>query len=234
MSKINTINLEENLGYIFQDKNLLKRALTHSSYVTEHNLPRTMCNERLEFLGDSVLETVIREELYIRFPDEEEGYMTKLKSDIVRCQTLAAVARKINVGKFLFLGKGEVKAGSNDRDSILEDAVEAIIGAVFLEAGFYRAKSVVLKIFEEVIEDGVQGKLNNDYKSEIQRIIQRDGSHKIQYNTIEEYGLSHDKTFVVELCVDDERWSTGKGKTKKAAENLAAKDAIEKCSLKLL
>lgn len=225
------MKLEEDLGYIFKDENMLKRALTHSSYITEHNLPRTMCNERLEFLGDSVLETVIRDELCRRFPDEEEGYMTKLKSDIVRCQTLAIVARKINVGEYLFLGKGEVKAGSNDRDSILEDALEAIIGAVFVEAGFYKAKDVVLKIFEEAIEEGIKGNLNNDYKSEIQRLIQKDGTHKIQYNTIDEYGLSHDKTFIVELCVDGDRLATGKGKTKKAAENLAAKDAIKKYSM---
>ena len=228
MSRIVMIKLEENIGYTFKDERLLKIALTHSSYVTEHNLPRTMCNERLEFLGDSVLETVIRNELCKRFPTEEEGYMTKLKSDIVRCQTLAAVARKIKVGECLFLGKGEMKAGSNDRDSILEDAVEAIIGAVFVEAGFYKAQEVILRIFQESIEEGIKGNLNNDYKSEIQRLIQKDGTHKIQYNTIDEYGMSHDKTFIVELCVDGKRLATGEGKTKKSAENLAAKEAIKK------
>ena len=220
-------DFENNIDYSFNDVELLKKALTHSSYVTEHGLARTMCNERLEFLGDSVLEMIIREELFRRFPEEEEGFMTKLKSDIVRCQTLAQVARKINVGDNLYLGKGEIKAGSNDRDSILENAVEAIIGAVFLDGGFEQAKKVTLNIFDEVIEEGIQGKLNNDYKSEIQRIIQKDGIHKIQYNIIDEYGLSHDKTFVVELCVDGNRLSTGTGKTKKSAENFAAKEAVE-------
>lgn len=220
-------DFENNIDYSFKDGELLKKALTHSSYVTEHGLARTMCNERLEFLGDSVLEMIIREELFRRFPEEEEGFMTKLKSDIVRCQTLAQVARKINVGDNLYLGKGEIKAGSNDRDSILENAVEAIIGAVFLDGGFEQAKKVTLNIFDEVIEEGIQGKLNNDYKSEIQRIIQKDGIHKIQYNIIDEYGLSHDKTFVVELCVDGNRLSTGTGKTKKSAENFAAKEAVE-------
>ena len=228
MSTNNMMNLEKNIKYAFNDGELLKIALTHSSYVTEHNLPRTMCNERLEFLGDSVLETIVREELCRRFPKEEEGFMTKLKSDIVRCQTLALVARKINLGDYLFLGKGEVKAGSFDRDSILEDAIEAVIGAVFLDGGFYEAKKVVLYIFDDVIEEGIKGKLNNDYKSEIQRIIQKDGTHKIQYNTIDEYGLSHDKTFVVELCVDGRKLAQGIGKTKKSAENMAAKEAINK------
>ena len=220
-------DFEENIEYSFKNKELLRKAFTHSSYVTEHGLARTMCNERLEFLGDSVLEMIIREELCRRFPEEEEGFMTKLKSDIVRCQTLAEVARKIHVGERLYLGKGEIKAGSNDRDSILENAVEAIIGAVFLDGGFEEAKRVTLHIFKDFIEEGIQGKLNNDYKSEIQRIIQRNGVHKIQYNIIDEYGLSHDKTFIVELCVDGKRLATGKGKTKKSAENLAAKDAVE-------
>ena len=220
--------LEENLGYEFRDKSLLKSAVSHSSYVTEHNIPRNMCNERLEFLGDSVLETIVRSELCRRFPEEEEGYMTKLKSDIVRCKTLAMVARKLNVGEYLLLGKGEIKAKSYHRDSILENALEAIIGAIFIDGGFYKAQSVVLKIFDQVFDEAIKGNLNTDYKSEIQRRIQKDGTHNIQYKTIDEYGLSHDKTFIVELSVDGKKLARGKGKTKKSAENLAAKEAMDK------
>lgn len=221
--------LEKRLNYTFRDIKLLETALTHSSYTGEKNLPRTECNERLEFLGDTVLETIIREEIFRRFPEAEEGFMTKVKSDIVRSHTLADVGRKLELGNFMKLGKGEAKSGSGNRDSILENAVEAVIGAVFLEAGYEEARGVVLRIMSDVIDRGARGELDEDYKSVLQRIVQSSRNHsKVKYCIVEESGRSHDRTFVVEVRIDDDVYGCGEGKSKKQAENRAAKQALEK------
>lgn len=218
--------LENKIDYIFNDSELLKIALTHRSYTKEVGLPRELCNERLEFLGDAVLETIVCEQLYTRVPKAEEGKMTKIKSNVVRTESLAEIARGLNLGDYLILGYGEKNVGGNDKEGILADAMESIIAAVFIDSDFYTAKKVVLNLFEEQIEKGIAGLLANDYKSVFQEIVQSQGSHKIEYMVTREEGKSHDKTFYVDLKLDGKVVGSGVGKSKKKAENEAAQIAV--------
>lgn len=218
--------LENKIDYIFNDSELLKIALTHRSYTKEVGLPRELCNERLEFLGDAVLETIVCEQLYTRVPKAEEGKMTKIKSNVVRTESLAEIARGLNLGDYLILGYGEKNVGGNDKEGILADAMESIIAAVFIDSDFYTAKKVVLNLFEEQIEKGIAGLLANDYKSDFQEIVQSQGSHKIEYMVTREEGKSHDKTFYVDLKLDGKVVGSGVGKSKKKAENEAAQIAV--------
>lgn len=218
--------LENKIDYIFNDSELLKIALTHRSYTKEVGLPRELCNERLEFLGDAVLETIVCEQLYTRVPKAEEGKMTKIKSNVVRTESLAEIARGLNLGDYLILGYGEKNVGGNDKEGILADAMESIIAAVFIDSNFYTAKKVVLNLFEEQIEKGIAGLLANDYKSVFQEIVQSQGSHKIEYMVTREEGKSHDKTFYVDLKLDGKVVGSGVGKSKKKAENEAAQIAV--------
>lgn len=218
--------LENKINYIFNNSELLKIALTHRSYTKEMGLPRELCNERLEFLGDAVLETIICEQLYLRVPKAEEGKMTKIKSNVVRTESLAEIARKLNLGEYLILGYGEKNVGGNDKEGILADAMESIIAAVFIDSDFYTAKKVVLNLFDEQIEKGIAGLLANDYKSVFQEIVQSQGSHKIEYMVTREEGKSHDKTFYVDLKLDGKVVGSGVGKSKKKAENEAAQIAV--------
>lgn len=218
--------LENKINYIFNDSELLKIALTHRSYTKEVGLPRELCNERLEFLGDAVLETIVCEQLYTRVPKAEEGKMTKIKSNVVRTESLAEIARGLNLGDYLILGYGEKSVGGCDKEGILADAMESIIAAVFIDSDFYTAKKVVLNLFEEQIEKGIAGLLANDYKSVFQEIVQSQGSHKIEYMVTREEGKSHDKTFYVDLKLDGKVVGSGVGKSKKKAENEAAQIAV--------
>lgn len=218
--------LESKLQYKFNNINLLETALTHSSYTKEHLIPREKCNERLEFLGDAVLETVICEQLYFRVPNAQEGMMTKIKSNIVRTPSLATVARSIDLGQYLILGHGEELVGGENKERILANAMESVIAAVYVDGGFKNAKNVVLSLFEEQIVKGLLGKLANDFKSEFQELVQSTGVHKIKYEVIREEGKSHEKTFFVNLNLDDKVVGSGSGRSKKIAENEAAKEAV--------
>ncbi len=219
--------LEKAIGYSFKNKDILKTALTHSSYIKEKNMPRTMCNERLEFLGDAVLGAVISDYLYNELPEEREGGLTKIKTDLVRANSLAQFGRSIDIGSYLLLGNGEITTKGYDKESILENAVEAIIGAVFVESGYKQTSEVVINMLEDQIEKAMQGEVNIDYKTTVQEIIQSKGNYKIEYQVVGEKGKSHDKTFYVELKIDDVTVGKGTGKSKKTAENQAAKIAIK-------
>lgn len=219
-------SLEETLGYNFEKRELLEQALTHSSYTRENNLPRAKCNERVEFLGDAFFDAIVGEELYIRLPDKKEGYLTKYRALIVCESSLAEAARAIQLGQYLKLGKGEEGTGGRDRESVIANAMEAMIGAVYLDGGYDAAKEFVMKYFEKRINDAVDGKLHNDYKSEFQEKAQRHGSVHIQYALVDEEGPDHDKTFYVKLLVNNQVQGEGSGKSKKEAEQNAAKDAI--------
>ena len=220
--------LEETIKYRFKDISLLEKALTHSSYTREKELPRTMCSERLEFLGDAAIETIICEKLFQMCPEEREGELTKLKSNIVCSESLAHIARKIQLGKYLRLGNGEIKSGGEDKNRILEDAMEALAGAVFCDGGYEVAKSVLLPLFEMQIDRALAGELDNNYKSAFQEIVQRHGSADICYEVVGEEGQSHDKIFAVQLLLNGKAIGQGTGKSKKEAENNAARDAITK------
>lgn len=220
-------DLQSKINYKFNNIELLKTALTHRSYTKEQALPRELCNERLEFLGDAVLETIICAQLYTRVPKAEEGKMTKIKSNIVRTESLAEIARGLGIGQYLILGNGEQTVGGNNKDGILADAMESIIAAVFVDSDFSTAEKVVLGLFEEQIKKGIAGLLANDYKSQFQEIVQSTGLHRIEYVVTREEGKSHDKTFYVDLKLDGKVLGSGVGKSKKKAENEAAKRAVE-------
>ena len=214
------------IGYQFQNKNLLRQALTHSSYANEKHMHRLSDNERLEFLGDAVLEIISSEYLFNTYQDKPEGDLTKLRASIVCEPTLALCTKEMNLGKYLYLGKGEDMTGGRTRKSILSDALEAVIGAIYLDGGFASAKEFIHKF---ILKDIEHKKLFYDSKTILQEIVQSDYKGKeIEYVLTGEIGPDHDKKFVVSLVVGDKTLGEGTGRTKKAAEQEAAYRAIIK------
>lgn len=214
--------LEEKISYHFQDKHLLAQALTHSSYANEHRLDHNHCNERLEFLGDAVLEIVTSDFLYHKYTEKPEGDLTKIRASIVCEPTLAYCAEAINLGSYLFLGKGEDATGGRNRNSVVSDAMEAVIGAIYLDGGFASAKEYIHRF---ILNDIEHKQLFYDSKTILQELIQ--GRHEqLSYELIDESGPDHDKQFTVAVLVDGERVSEGEGHTKKAAEQQAAYQAL--------
>ncbi len=211
-----TRKLEFRLGYHFENRFILKEALTHSSVGESFN------NERLEYLGDAVLELSISEYLY-HLGHLSEGEMTRLRASIVCSESLSRAANAIHLGDYLVMGKGEDVTGGRKRRSNLENAFEALIGAVFLDSDFQTAKNVTLKVLSENIELAVAGKLVNDYKTKLQEQIQQHGESVIEYVLESATGPEHDKTFLVSLYINHQRKTKGSGKTKKEAEQNAAK-----------
>lgn len=216
---------EEIIGYQFQNKNFIRQALSHSSYANEMRLSKLANNERLEFLGDAVLELMSSEYIYESNSEMYEGEMTKLRASLVCEPTLAMCAREIHLGEYILLGKGEIATGGANRDSILSDAFEAVIGAIYLDGGFTNAKEFVMKF---VLNDIDSKKLFFDSKTILQEIIQADYKEPLQYKLVGESGPDHDKMFTVAAIVDGKELSQGTGKTKKAAEQAAAYQAILK------
>lgn len=220
--------LEEKLGYRFADTGLLRNAVTHSSYVREH-ARAGQSNERLEFLGDAFFDAIIGEELYRIFPHEEEGFLSRTRASLVCERSLANEARKLGLGRYILLGKGEDRSGGRERESILADTMEAIIGAVYLDGGFEAARAMVLGLFSGSIEDARHGKfIIVDYKTTLQEKLQDRGNVRIRYVLLKESGPDHDKTFQVQLEVNGRAMARGTGKSKKQAEQQAAKAMLEK------
>lgn len=217
-------NLEEKIKYTFKDKTLLTEALTHSSYANERqNAGR--CNERMEFLGDAVLSIVSAEYLYEKFPNMPEGKLSKLRSSLVCTQSLSGFAREINLGRYLLLGKGETASGGADRDSILENAFEALIAAIYLDGGMEPAKKHILKFLSREIE--TQHISFIDYKSALQEIVQQNPDEVLNYVLVGESGPDHDKRFEAEVHLNSNIIGKGIGRTKKQAEQEAAKEALK-------
>ena len=220
--------LENKLGYRFKDISLLETALTHSSYTREKNSGLS-CNERLEFLGDAFFDAIIGEELYKSFPDQEEGFLSRIRATIVCEKSLSMKATQIGLGEYLMLGKGEEKTGGRNKISLLADAMEAIIGAVYLDGGFEEVKKLVLGIFADVIEDARHGKyIVTDYKTALQELLQSEGAVSIKYRLAGESGPDHNKTFRVDLMIDGKYEAEGTGKTIKQAEQNAAEAALKR------
>ena len=217
--------LEKRIGYHFQNPELLEKALRHSSYANEHKMNRIECNERLEFLGDAVLELVSSEHLFAQFPQMPEGELTRLRASLVCEPTLAFCTRAIDLGKYLYLGKGEDLTGGRNRKSILSDALEAVIGAIFLDGGFANAKEFVLKY---ILTDIEHKQLFYDSKTILQEIVQAGYNEELNYQLIREEGPDHDKRFVVEARIGEKSIGEGMGHTKKAAEQEAAYQALLK------
>lgn len=213
--------LQKTIGYTFRDKNLLRLALTHSSYANERGLKKTEYNERIEFLGDAVLELASSEFIYRNNPELQEGSMTMLRAKLVCEESLAMSARTINLGDYLLLGKGEILSHGNERSSILCDAFEAVIGAIYLDGGFEKAYEF---ISEYVLTEYDNRKYMIDSKTTLQEMVQSRYGVGVTYGVVEESGPEHDKHFRVAAYIGDRRMETGDGNSKKSA----AKDAAYK------
>ena len=220
--------LETSLDYSFRDPGLLETALTHSSYKRE-NIGVKEDNERLEFIGDAVLDSIIGMELYSTLINKPEGTLTKLRSLIVCERSLARLGRSIRLNEELKLGTGERHTGGENKDSIIADAVEAVIGAMFVDSGYDAARDRVIRLFDPIIQDALSGKLFEDYKSEFQEEIQKIiNVPSITYVTDREEGPDHMKTFHVHVEVNGKKMGSGSGRSKKEAGQNAAKEALDK------
>lgn len=217
--------LEQRIGYQFRDKALLKQALTHSSFTNEQKINKAKNYERLEFLGDAVLELVSSEFLFMKQPDVPEGELTKQRASIVCEPSLAFCARDLELGKFILLGKGEESTGGRNRDSITSDAMEAVIGAIYLDGGMKPAKAFIYRFILSDLEDK---QLFYDSKSNLQELIQGKLKRGLEYELLEESGPEHNKTFRVAVRMDEDVLGEGQGRTKKAAEQQAAYRALLK------
>ena len=222
---MNSVELEQKIKYEFKNKELLKKALTHTSYAYEHNVES---NEKLEFLGDSILQFVSSEHLYLNFPKLKEGEMTKTRAAVVCENSLYKIAKELDFGKFLYLGKSELATGGNDRPAILADSVEAVIAAIFMDGGIEPAKKFILGNLSEEVEIASKNVGQKDFKTVLQEKLQVNGDVKIEYIIISEKGPDHDKTFEAEVRCNNRKLATGTGKTKKQAEMKAAEKALEK------
>ena len=206
----NLKKLEQTIGYQFTAKSLLEQAMTHSSYANEKHLGKLGCNERLEFLGDAVLELISSDFLYKKFRNNQEGELTKKRASMVCEKSLAYCAREFGLPEFILLGRGEEMMGGRKRDSIVSDALESLIGAMYLDGGFEPAQAFVMKFSKTVLQE----------------MVQEGGNHPVEYRLLKEEGPDHSKSFTVEALINGKSMGTGTGHTKKAAEQAAALEAI--------
>lgn len=215
--------LEKKIGYAFRDKGILKRAMTHSSYLNEHRRERLECNERLEFLGDAVLELTVSETLYRKYPKKPEGELTRLRASIVCEPTLASCAKEIDLGEYLLLGNGEETGGGRGRASVTSDAMEALIGAIYMDGGFASAKEFIHTF---VLTDLEHKQLFYDSKTILQEMVQGKSKEVLSYQLTKEDGPDHNKYYEVNALLGTRVIGSGSGRTKKAAEMEAAYHAI--------
>lgn len=216
--------VEKEIGYCFKDKSLLLEAITHSSYVNEMRINKRSDYERLEFLGDSVLELISSEFLYEKYPEVPEGGLSKKRASMVCEPSLAICARNMNFGKYIFFGKGEELAGGREKESILSDVVEAVLGGIYLDSGLEAAKEYVyVNILSSLQED----ELFVDSKSALQELVSQGIGGSLEYEIVEESGPEHDKLFTMSVSLDGNELARGSGHTKKSAQQKAAKEAIK-------
>lgn len=227
---MNIEKLEFKIGYKFKDKKYADMAITHKSYAYDiKKQGLDAYNERVEFLGDAILEYIISKELYNRLPNEKEGILTKRRARIVCEASLCSVIKKYNIEDCLKVGKCEQKIKNSKKDAMLADMFEAILGAIYLDAGFEIAEKVCLKMLKETIEDEINNITENkDYKTRLQEEVQKGKNKLIEYKLVGEEGPAHDKTFYIEVYVNNDKIGEGNGKSKKEAEQQAAKEALEK------
>ena len=217
------------IGIKFNEPKLLVTALTHSSYANQHR--EEEYNERFEFLGDSILQLTITEYLFLNFKDKSEGELTKIRSLIVCENSLYEIGKSLDLGNHLRMSKGEELTGGRERISLIADAVEALIAAIYLDGGYEIARDIALELLSKEIDQTLKGhNVNEDYKTKLQEILQRNGNVKIEYVLLKEYGPEHDKTFEVEVLFNGKKIGEGIGKSKKQAEQNCAKQAIEQLS----
>ena len=217
----------EKIGYTFQNPVLFQKAMTHSSYANEQRARRLQHNERLEFLGDSVLGFVTADYLYNHFPELPEGQLTKLRAAVVCEQALYEIAKELGIDQEILLGRGEDMGGGRQRPSILADAVEALLGAIYLDGGIEPARAFVLRFIPRKAEEARAGGAFTDYKTALQEIVQKNHEERLSYRLAGESGPDHNKTFEVELLLNSNVFASGKGRSKKEAEQMAACQAPE-------
>ena len=220
--------LEKKLNYTFRDPGLLGEALSHSSYANEHRSAGLRSNERLEFLGDSVLGFVTAEFLFLQHPDLPEGDLTRIRAALVCEQSWYEVARKLDLGRYLKLGRGEEAGGGRERTSILADATEAVFAAVYLDGGIGAASTLIHRVLLDAEKEEVVEERRRDYKTALQELVQRQADQVLTYRMIGEEGPDHDKTFLAEVLLNGIQVGTGSGHSKKEAEQSAAKAALRK------
>ena len=218
--------LKEKFNISFKNEALLMEAMTHSSYANEHKEMKGIYNERIEFLGDAVLELTISDWLFRQFPHFQEGQLTKLRAQIVCEDSLSLLAKECSLNEYLLLGKGETLSGGREKPAILCDVFEAFIGALYLDKGVNEIQRFLNLVVIPKIKNG-RYELITDFKTELQEYLQQNGPVHIRYELVKEEGPSHDKTFTVQLIVDGKKYKTASGKTKKAAEQMAAKLTME-------
>jgi len=228
MSEQELASLEDELGYQFNNIGLLREALQHSSYVNEQRDPDLQDNERLEFLGDAVLDLVITHILMEQFPKTREGDLSRMRATIVNESQLSLVAQRLNLGQHLLLGRGEAQSNGQEKKSILADALEAVIAAVYLDGGLQAGFEVIGRQFSEMISHVRDRLAEEDFKSRLQELVQVQFKRIPDYKIVAESGPDHDKTFEVRLSIGNSLTTHGTGKSKKAAEQAAAEVAIEK------
>lgn len=219
--------IENKLGYVFKDKDLLKKALTHKSYA--HDLKKDdvdSYNERIEFLGDAILEHMVSIYLYNYTPKMKEGVMSKKRAEIVCEASLSSIMKELDFQKYVKLGKCEINTGGRKKDAILADMAEAILGAIYLDSDFETAERVYMRLLNSKIQEVISHE-TSDYKTQLQEILQKNGTVKIEYITVKETGKAHDKTFYIDLLYNGKKIGEGNGKSKKEAEQRAAKKAIQ-------
>jgi len=219
-------SLEKLLDYSFTDKELLIMSLTHSTYAYEHRSAETYDNERLEFLGDGILDFVAADALFRRKKSCDEGYLSKTRALIVCESTLAGIARELGIGRFLLLGKGEESTGGREKPSNLANVMEAIFAAVYLDGGFDKARDLILRVLSDSIETALSGEILFDYKSKVLELAQTKGSvHSVRFEIVDESGPVHDRSYTAAVFMDDKLFGQGVGHSKKLAEQEAAKIA---------
>ena len=219
--------LETKLGYQFQNPKLLDHALTHSSYANEHHLGSISSNERLEFLGDSVLGMIVADHLYRTFPDLPEGDLTRIRANLVCEGSLVLVAKEWDLGRYLKLGKGEEAGGGRQRPSIRADAVEAVLAAVYLDGGIDKARALIHRILLDKEQEEVVESRRRDCKTELQELVQRKPNQVLHYEPVSESGPDHAKVFAVAVTLNGQVIGLGSGHSKKEAEQSAARAALE-------
>ncbi|WP_067321723.1 ribonuclease III [Streptobacillus felis] len=228
MKKMDFEELMSKINYTFKNKKLLLEALTHSSYVNEHNSPNIKDNERLEFLGDSVVDLITTEYIFTKNLNSTEGELSKFKSKIISETVFATISRDLDLGNYIFLSNGENISGGRERNSVLGDVFEALIGAIYLDSDYPTTREIVIKLLDSKIKNLDQIEWVSDYKSALQEITQLKFKVTPIYTVVKEDGPDHDKTFEVEVSVEDKVFGKGVAKSKKMAEKIAAKQAIEK------
>ncbi|MFA4835121.1 MAG: ribonuclease III [Dehalococcoidia bacterium] len=219
--------LQETLGITFEDRSLLQQALIHRSYLNEGGKSSLASNERLEFLGDAVLGFVVAQRLYSDFPGFSEGDLTKLRSSLVRTETLARIAKSLNLGDYLYIGKGEDDSGGRNRPRNLACTLEAVIGAVLIDKGYGAAKKFILRILGEELAQATEGKLQQDPKSELQEVMQKEQRLTPVYRTTGSSGPDHERLFAVEVFAGENLLGRGSGRNKRAAEQESARKALQ-------